>query len=416
MQKPRINKRAKKKLQSTSISSFFKLQPANLKPNSTRSHKKTTSQRKPRLLRSTAPIYQLMDEIRETFVDQVREVGPIEYVCNCGKRFSTSSYKKNNFVHHLKHSKRHKLIAQNPWTLSSSSDITTTAKQCAEKSCVSSVTLNPLVVCDGFWHRQIDGVDITGRYNVQCGSFYGIPQYRCHRESEFRGTYKSVLCLKVATCAWSATTPNGTQMCNQCALLPWNKQFIRKVIQQDDTGGLPKGLPPHNTPNCALTPNQRLLKLQFQAKRLRTLKQRIKYHRKSRGVDVAKIACVRKDIRKFIMEINYIARKGSLEKRKVMWSYIQDVIRSEYLRTKTGSEKYSKGMRWSQDTKDLFASQKLMGGKRMNRSQRQNVGGPSQKTVCTHKPHKYHIHRCINTLNTHTHLYLSCRCTVIFTA
>ena len=58
---------------------------------------------------------------------------------------------------------------------------------------------------------------------------------------------------------------------------------------------------------------------------------------------------------------------------------VQDVIKSEYLRVKGNG--YSKGMRWSQDTKDLFVSQKIVGGSRQHRTLRQNVGGPSITTV-----------------------------------
>ena len=90
----------------------------------------------------------------------------------------------------------------------------------------------------------------------------------------------------------------------------------------------------------------------------------------------------RADVGKFVMELNYISAKGTLEDRKVMWSHLQDVVRSEFLKTRLDNDKHSRGIRWSQDSKDLFATQKLMSGKAQNRSQRENVGGPSLPTVC----------------------------------
>ena len=85
------------------------------------------------------------------------------------------------------------------------------------------------------------------------------------------------------------------------------------------------------------------------------------------------------------MDLNCIAIKGTLDDHKVMWSYLQDVVRSEFLNTKNidkGKNQYSRGMVWSQDTKDFFATVKLTSGKRMIHNQRQNVGGPSLATVC----------------------------------
>ena len=96
---------------------------------------------------------------------------------------------------------------------------------------------------------------------------------------------------------------------------------------------------------------------------------------------VTKEAFDRADVGKFVMELNYISSKGTLEDRKVMWSYLQDVVKSEYLKARSENGEYSRGMRWSKDSKDLFATQKLMSGKAQNRSQRQNVGGPSLPTV-----------------------------------
>ena len=173
-------------------------------------------------------------------------------------------------------------------------------------------------------------------------------------------------------------------MCNHCARLPFNRIFIQKVILKHDAVCDAVGVPHAFTPNCTMSHAQKDAKLAFLAGEIKKSKQRERRHRKFRGVHAVKSAFERKDIRKFVMELNFIAKKGSLETRKVMWSYLQDVIKAEYLKVRSDKNKYSKGMRWSQDTKDLFSSQKIMGGKQINRSQRENVGGPSLKTVHRH--------------------------------
>lgn len=142
-------------------------------------------------------------------------------------------------------------------------------------------------------------------------------------------------------------------MCNYCARLPYNRQFIRKVIfKQDDE------IPHKFTPNCKLSSIQKDMKLRALAKTIRIYNRRNR-RRQARGVKVTKQSFERKDVAKFVMELNYISTKGTLEDRKVMWSYLQDVVRSEFLKANCKS----KLMRWSKDTRDLFSVQKLMNGK-----------------------------------------------------
>ena len=100
---------------------------------------------------------------------------------------------------------------------------------------------------------------------------------------------------------------------------------------------------------------------------------------RARGVKVTMSAFERKDIGKFVMELNYIAGKGTLDDKKVMWSYVQDVVRNEFL--KVSKNKGSHGMRWSQDSKDFLAVQKLTGGKGICLQQVKNIGGPSLSTT-----------------------------------
>lgn len=102
---------------------------------------------------------------------------------------------------------------------------------------------------------------------------------------------------------------------------------------------------------------------------------------KARGVAKAKQACIRQDLKKFVRELSYIAGKGTLEEKKMMWEYLKDVVHSEFLKAKLGKDQYSRGMRWSAETKDFLLSQKLMGGKRVANGSRFNIGGPHIDTI-----------------------------------
>ena len=79
---------------------------------------------------------------------------------------------------------------------------------------------------------------------------------------------------------------------------------------------------------------------------------------------VAKEALERSDVKKFTKELQFIAQRGTLEDKRIMWSYLQDVVHNEFLLSKSSSDKASCGMRWSSDSKDFASSQKLMAGKR----------------------------------------------------
>lgn len=102
----------------------------------------------------------------------------------------------------------------------------------------------------------------------------------------------------------------------------------------------------------------------------------------ARGVARAKEAHVRGDIKKFTRELTYIANKGTLKEKQVMWAYMQDVVHSEFLKCTSGKKgRYSTGMRWRQSSKLFLASQKVMNDKRSSNGIRHNIGGPHLQTV-----------------------------------
>ena len=62
---------------------------------------------------------------------------------------------------------------------------------------------HPTEVCQGFYLREVNGVDITDRYHVQVDGkqgFYGVANHRSYVERELRGTFKSVFCLITGEC------------------------------------------------------------------------------------------------------------------------------------------------------------------------------------------------------------------------
>ena len=73
-----------------------------------------------RRLRSTVPIYKIMNEIETRHGDVVTEVNPNNYVCICGKVFSTTSYRISNFQQHIMKQHATTLLGKNAnlWTMS----------------------------------------------------------------------------------------------------------------------------------------------------------------------------------------------------------------------------------------------------------------------------------------------------------
>lgn len=92
---------------------------------------------------------------------------------------------------------------------------------------------------------------------------------------------------------------------------------------------------------------------------------------------------MRQDVKKFTKELQFIAQRGSLEDKRVMWSYLKDVVHAEFLTSKKGPTG-SRGMRWSKDVLDFTSSQKLMAGKRLPAHLKENIGGPSRMTILRH--------------------------------
>lgn len=116
-------------------------------------------------------------------------------------------------------------------------------------------------------------------------------------------------------------------------------------------------------PNKFLTLRAAQKKLKRLSLTIKVLRQKCRRQIKRSRTVAAKEALVRKDIKKFTKELQFIAQRGTLEDKKTMWSYIQDVVRNEFLVAKRGATG-KHGMRWSSDSKDFAASQKLMAGTR----------------------------------------------------
>ena len=139
--------------------------------------------------------------------------------------------------------------------------------------------------------------------------------------------------MRTASSPFNPSASNGTSICNQCAELQFNRQFIEQVILKN------RDTTPHKfTPNCHLSSNQKDNKLKSLAHTLRICQKRGR-RKQARGVRVTKESFACKDVGKFVMELNYLAVKGTLEDRKVMWSYLQDVVRAEFLKARLDKDK-----------------------------------------------------------------------------
>ena len=112
-----VPKKVRKKV--CSIKSFFKPQSTTNFAAPPKAKSLPTSKSNPlphqtkRRLRSTAPIYELMDVINKTHTGHLKSVGPTHYVCRCDTSFETASYRQRNFEHHLR--KDDAYAKTNPW-------------------------------------------------------------------------------------------------------------------------------------------------------------------------------------------------------------------------------------------------------------------------------------------------------------
>lgn len=187
---------------------FFKPRPS-CPTNNSCSKTKDSKKEQPkcvRRLRSKAPIFELIDEIWVNHCDNLAYVNEESYACKCGVSFCTKSYKRSNFEKHLKRDKR--LGKQSLSTLIATSASSKSSVYMRNHGSLDAKTQpqSPLPyqnVCQGFYLRSVDGVDITDKYEVQVGGrdgFYGVPNHRSFIDGELRGTYKSNLCLITGIC------------------------------------------------------------------------------------------------------------------------------------------------------------------------------------------------------------------------
>ena len=226
--------------------------------------------------------------------------------------------------------------------------------------------MSPSVICEGFWRREdpFTGANLTKGYHEANRDWYGVPNHRMEflltdgSTQKMQGTYRSVRCIKLAVKS-DGRTPNGTMMCNHCARVPTLQSFVTMVTRVETVATMSA-----KTNNQFLTFRAACSKLQRLSQTIKVLRHRCLNHVRRRRSIAAKEALVRNDIKKFTKELQFIAQRGTLEEKKVMWSFLQDVVRNEFLIAKHGS-KGKHGMRWSGDTKDFASSQKLMAGKRL---------------------------------------------------
>ena len=221
--------------------------------------------------------------------------------------------------------------------------------------------------------------DITGHYNARHRDWYGQPRHRTMMLLEdgssksYVGTYRSTRCLKLAVNM--DNTPTGTMTCNQCVRVPTLPSFLAATQRLS--------CPPASTNNRFLSREDLVQKLVTVNQVVRNLRKKVVRNFQRKRTQVAKEALRRDDVAKFCKELQYIAQRDTLDDKKIMWAYIQDVVRCEYLKKKSGPNG-ARGMRWSADSKDFASSQKLMAGKRLPQHLRENIGGPSKRTINRH--------------------------------
>ena len=199
------------KKQQQAFLNFFKAPP---KPPPSVDHRCTKTAEKKKVkstffrrLRSKAPIYELIDQIWQNHRVNLKFVDEDRFGCKCGATFSTKSYRRKNFELHLQRDKRLGKQSFSPSAFQES------VKQSLAKPVVDlkpqpqpqpqQPSLPYHNVCQGYYLRSVDGVDITDKYCVEVqgrNGFYGMPNHRSYLGGGLRGTYKSNMCLISGVC------------------------------------------------------------------------------------------------------------------------------------------------------------------------------------------------------------------------
>ena len=91
-------------------------------------------------------------------------------------------------------------------------------------------------------------------------------------------------------------------------------------------------------PNVYLTLTAARKKLTLLASQIKILRKKSSRLLQRKRTVAAQEALQRSDVKKFTKELQFIAQRGTLEDKRVMWSYLKDVVHNEYL-----TEKNDKG-------------------------------------------------------------------------
>ena len=202
--------------------------------------------------------------------------------------------------------------------------------------------LSPSIICEGYWQRKdpFTNCDITKYYHLSSATkhWYGVPNHRIHVIASgqgrlYRGTFRSTRCLKLAVKA-DGRTPNGTMTCSQCARVPTLPSFVAMVAREERDMPMEK----ISRPNVYLTLTAARKKLTLLASQIKILRKKSSRLLQRKRTVAAQEALQRSDVKKFTKELQFIAQRGTLEDKRVMWSYLKDVVHNEYL-----TEKNDKG-------------------------------------------------------------------------
>jgi hypothetical protein len=259
-------------------------------------------------------------------------------------------------------------------------------------------------VCRGF-HRPVvkydkDEFDVTLLHSLQKTAgrdWYGIAE----QEFDFafrgeiinrRGTIKSDACTTFAVGA--DDRPNGTYMCSACAALdPRTNVGIRRLIksraelkQKAGTmatdGKVLNGVNDAHLDRDALVEKLKVRKRQ--ADSLKFTKQRAIATRDAR-LEAVLQSLANDDVNMTVYWMNTMLRSEDDKQVQVATQFIRGVAESTGRKVADPSGKMSKGMKWSDEVKDVAATLMMTAGPRVTRLMQANLGTPSQRTTTRHR-------------------------------
>jgi len=208
---------------------------------------------------------------------------------------------------------------------------------------------------------------------------------RPDREVVIRGSFRSTRCTGFSLDAAGKPLPGG--VCDACRLLPKLDTFRKLATRHAKAAASSRD--ESRVRFDLLSHERRLGVMRALAAKVRQLKSTVFLLRQSYTRKCARVRklterlkefAFRGDVKAIVDDVIAIEKAGKFEQRAGLLNMVRDMLHS--LRLRDGAEgTHSKGMRWHQSTKRIFAVLRKYGGAKVHRFLHETLEAPDEGTV-----------------------------------